>query len=594
MIAQLPIPTVPIPGLPTGDPVGAGLGALADAAGWSMEKVFGGIVDAIGGAVKSLLPSIAGLIDAATAPQVTGEWFSGAASSPYQLVAAVSVVAIAIMVIGAVPGAAMKGDTGGMLKRLLVTVPIAIIGIATAPVWVKTGLDLADGLTEAFIQATDGSLDEMVNTLTKKAETAPGGELGAALLMILMLSFIAFGALVVWVVLLLRTSLLYLLVALIPAGCAAMLWESTRGFFKKLSEVVVVLVFSKPVLALALSVGAGAVNIGSGGKPVAVPTAEGAASAADSASSGILQASTLLPGGVVLLVAGLTPWILLKLLPGMEQAAAGAMMGRAAMGSASTGGAALKSAKEATAGIAGVGAAGAGVAAGAARKLGGSASGAASQSGSSAGSTPSAGDGSSSTSPPPSSSGTSVGPAPSSSSGPDVGGADSESAGVPPTAPTAGPPDVGAATGPGSVGGDGPDSSEPVDPAAGAAPPSDPSSDVGSSSSAGDASPASPPVPPPAGPDRSRSGKWRRSGALAAAASAGRAVGSVGGAAVAAGTDTGDIDPRVTPADEAVREREGQVPPPRRGRSPVGKGRRGSADPLRDMAAEAATREDPK
>jgi hypothetical protein len=111
-----------------------------------------------------------------------------------------------------------------------------------------------------------------------------------------------------WIELLIRASLIYVLLALSPLAYAAFVWPSTRRILHRLAELVLALVLSKVVIAIALAVAASALTQGTS-NPAVIPTGEA-------------QLGTLLVGVIMFLLASLTPFLVLKLLPVVEAAVA--------------------------------------------------------------------------------------------------------------------------------------------------------------------------------------------------------------------------------------------------------------------------------
>lgn len=66
------------------------------------------------------------------------------------------------------------------------------------------------------------------------------------------------AALLLWVELIVRSSLVYLLVAISPLGFAATLWPSARGFVCKIVEILLAVILSKFVISIALAIGVAA------------------------------------------------------------------------------------------------------------------------------------------------------------------------------------------------------------------------------------------------------------------------------------------------------------------------------------------------
>ncbi len=110
--------------------------------------------------------------------------------------------------------------------------------------------------------------------------------------------------------LVIRAALIYLLVALSPLVFAAMVWPAARGMVRKLTEVVLALIFSKVVIAIAFSVGAAALaGVDDAGH------ANGGSTGGVSASAG-----TLFSGLVIFGLAAFAPFVVLKLFPAAEAA----------------------------------------------------------------------------------------------------------------------------------------------------------------------------------------------------------------------------------------------------------------------------------
>src|SRR5207253_7289222 len=91
---------------------------------------------------------------------------------------------------------------------------------------------------------------------------------------------------------------------------AVMVWPAARGMVRKLSELVVALIFSKVVIAIAFSVGAAALaGIGN--------TGHANAGAGEHVTA---NAGTLFSGLVIFCLAAFAPFVLLKLFPAAEAA----------------------------------------------------------------------------------------------------------------------------------------------------------------------------------------------------------------------------------------------------------------------------------
>jgi hypothetical protein len=124
---------------------------------------------------------------------------------------------------------------------------------------------------------------------------------------IVMVAVFLLGAILVWIELVVRSSLIYLLMAAAPLTLAARVWPAARGAWRRLAELGIALIVSKFAIALALGLGAAALG-GAGVKTGDVGTQNG------------LDLASLLTGACLMLLAAFTPFIVLKLLPIVEGA----------------------------------------------------------------------------------------------------------------------------------------------------------------------------------------------------------------------------------------------------------------------------------
>jgi hypothetical protein len=116
------------------------------------------------------------------------------------------------------------------------------------------------------------------------------------------------GLLVTTVVLFMRSSLLYLVAAFAPIVWASSVSPVLRGSGRRLVQVTVALVLAKPAITVTLVVGVKLLaNAGA-------PTAAGA-------SDGAAALGTLVSGFACFAIAGLSPWVVYRLLPTVEGAA---------------------------------------------------------------------------------------------------------------------------------------------------------------------------------------------------------------------------------------------------------------------------------
>jgi hypothetical protein len=145
------------------------------------------------------------------------------------------------------------------------------------------------------------------------------------------------AALVLWVELIVRSSLVYLLIAISPLGFAATLWPAAKGMLRRTIELLVAVIVSKFFIAVALSIGVAALS-GAG-------TAQPDASLGDQTASGL---GTLLIGAVLLGLAAFAPFLVLRLIPLAEAAVVAHGISRGPMRAATSGAATMNTARHLT------------------------------------------------------------------------------------------------------------------------------------------------------------------------------------------------------------------------------------------------------
>jgi hypothetical protein len=116
-----------------------------------------------------------------------------------------------------------------------------------------------------------------------------------------------------------REASIYVAVSFLPLAFVALVWRPTAHWARRLAEWLGAIIVSKFTIAAAFAIAGSALAHGRGG-----------------GSGGL---TVLLAGCAVLLVAALTPWVLLRMLPGSSAASGGLHRGAVKSGAASTTGA---------------------------------------------------------------------------------------------------------------------------------------------------------------------------------------------------------------------------------------------------------------
>jgi hypothetical protein len=208
----------------------------------------------------------------------------------------------------------VRGDPGAMVRRLAADVPLAVLGIAATVAVTAKLLDLTDALSTAVLDQSHG---QALRFLSGFGALAVGTQ-GFAVVVVGVLAILA--ALLLWVELMVRSALVYLLVAVSPLAFAAMVWPAARGVLRRTAHLLLAVILSKFVIAVALAVGVAALagSPGTGGAAVGASMLGGLGTGGNGDPATGL--GTLLVGGVILAMAAFAPFIVLRLIPIAEAA----------------------------------------------------------------------------------------------------------------------------------------------------------------------------------------------------------------------------------------------------------------------------------
>lgn len=289
------------------NPVGIVTGPITDAlggiGGWAFDKVAEGISKWVLGAVEFFVNGALDFLRTSARPDVEAAWFAGP-GSPYAAVRNIAaVLLLGFVFLGLIQGL-VQADPAGMLRRVAMNLPVAVAGMVVTTAVVGRLLELTDAMSDAVLSSSN---EQALHFLSGFGATVTSATSGFAAVLLGLVAVVA--ALLLWIELIVRSSLVYLLVAMSPLGFAATLWPTARGFLRKTVEILLAVILSKFVIAVALAIGVAALGgAGSTSAGQAAPAAAGAG------------LGTLLVGAVLLGLAAFSPFIVLKLVPVAEAA----------------------------------------------------------------------------------------------------------------------------------------------------------------------------------------------------------------------------------------------------------------------------------
>ena len=289
---------------PIDDLTGAITGLLGGAAKAAGDAVLDSVIKLLFHLVASAVTAITAALISALTETTTVDLQSGWFASDRQqrlvaLVLAMSVSLLLVFVLLTIVRGLIVGEPAQMVRAVLVDVPLAIF--ASVAVAAVTGALLA--ITDAASAAVLGDVSQSLGqfaTLLGSADALSGtGLLG----LVFGVLFIA-AAIVVWLQLLLRAALLYLVVTFAPLGFVAHVYPGGRQIARRTVEIGVSLIISKFAIALAFATGGSALV---GGAPASAPTATP-------------DLRSMLVGAAIMLLAAFMPWLVWRIIPVFESA----------------------------------------------------------------------------------------------------------------------------------------------------------------------------------------------------------------------------------------------------------------------------------
>ena len=274
--------------------------AVGGVAGWAWDKVVQGVYTWFADGLLLLMEWVWGVLDTASTPRLTDSWFTNGLVRPLAGISLAIIVALML-------ASAVQAGFGGRPELIIDAFkegPKAIVATAATVVVMDVLVQGADVLADVAWQAGRADAQSVLDGLARTMGAAGG--LATTFLGPLALLFGMIGLLMTAVVLLMRSSLLYLVAAFAPIVWSSSVSPIMRGSSRRLVHVVVALVLAKPAIAITLVVGVKLLaNAGA-------PTTGGG----DAAALG-----TLVSGFACFAIAGLSPWVVFRLLPSVEGAA---------------------------------------------------------------------------------------------------------------------------------------------------------------------------------------------------------------------------------------------------------------------------------
>lgn len=299
-------------------------GAVGSAVGSAATEAVGlganSVLDALGSWVSDgatwLLSQIGTVIGDSTGIDLGASWFT----AHYQTMAVLAAVVILPLLLLGIMQSVYRQNASMLIRSVVVNVPLAILLTAVAVKLVELGLAVTDALSSAVSNGSGVDTGHFLSSVTAdlSGATAAGQPTAPTFVVFLGGLAVVFGALMVWIELLIRSAAVYVAVLFLPVALASLAWPAIAHWTRRLVDTLVALILGKFVIVSVLSLAAGALAGGTG----STPSGAGASAAGGGGGFG-----AVLAGAALLLLSAFAPWALFRLLPFLEAGAVGHLEG---------------------------------------------------------------------------------------------------------------------------------------------------------------------------------------------------------------------------------------------------------------------------
>ena len=269
-----------------GSTIANGVGSIVSGVG---NTILDGIASWLIGAATAVTKFVAVQMRSTTTPQLQSSWYE----AQFAPIAALG-AALALLVTLVALGSAALRRSPDALAGTLVAVVRAGFGTGVIIALTVIGLGIADAISADILQSSPHAFWSTVSTAW--GQRGFGG-FGSSALAALIALVEVFGALFVWLELIVRNAVIYIAVLFFPVALAASIWPPLAGWTGRLGRLLLLFVMLKPVTLIVLSLAGNA-----------------AASGLSFSAGAGASVGTILAAVVIFSLAAFAPWALMYLL----------------------------------------------------------------------------------------------------------------------------------------------------------------------------------------------------------------------------------------------------------------------------------------
>ncbi len=291
--------------------------AASQVAGFGVDSVLNALGTWVADGAAWLLAQIGAVIGDTTGIDLGAPWFT----THYATMAGLAGVVIVPLLLLGIIQSIYRQNASMLIRSVAVNVPLAVLLTAVAVKLVQLGLAVTDAMSAAVARGAGLDAGHFMASVTLALSGPQSGQPGVPAFVLFLGSLaVVFGAVLVWIELLIRASAVYVAVLFLPLALASLAWPAIAHWCRRLVDTLVALILGKFVIVSVLSLAAGALAGGSGSIPAGAGTPAGG-------SGGEGGFGAVLGGAALLLLSAFAPWALFRLLPFLEAGAVGHLEG---------------------------------------------------------------------------------------------------------------------------------------------------------------------------------------------------------------------------------------------------------------------------
>ena len=291
---------VPVVGAACGAVTGTVSGVAGSVAGAGANAIFSAAASWVASGAVWLLQGVGHVMSATTTVDLGAPWFAAHEA----VMASLAAVVVLPMVCCAVIQAVYRQSASTLLRTFTVYLPLCLLFTGVAVTLVRMALSVTDALSGRVLSGAGVDTTDMFSGMTNFfVAGSAGGPAAPAFVVFIGALVVALGALVLWLELAVRAAAVSAAVLFLPLALAALVWPAVSHWCRRLADTLTALILSKFVIAAVLSLAASALSSGLG------------------VSRGGGGFSAVVTGTALLLVATLSPFTLLRLVPALEAGA---------------------------------------------------------------------------------------------------------------------------------------------------------------------------------------------------------------------------------------------------------------------------------